>query len=64
MRHLLLHDEKNKHCDVCNEVVVTRVPKVRRKDPKKYEQFGEMVSLDHVDVHTMEQMAYMVSEKC
>ena len=54
VEHQLLHATKNPHCPQCMQAFGQRTPKRRRKSPKVFENFGDMVTLDHVDASSEE----------
>ena len=54
LEHQLLHATKNPHCPLCVMAFGQRKPNRTRKSITQYENFGDAVTMDHVDANSEE----------
>jgi len=54
LQHQLLHATKNPHCPMCVMAFGQRKPNRRRKNITEYKEFGDAITMDHVDANSEE----------
>ena len=52
LRHQMLHDGANPHCELCKQAKAIRKANERRTEVKIPDRFGDIVTCDHVYAHS------------